>query len=90
MSPAAKPKHSKKAIKKKTAQSKVKVKKVKTPKKFTFLAAVVVLIWLSVTGVAGPLFGKLSEVQENDNSAFLPTTAESSQVSELHQIRYLP
>jgi len=83
VSPAAKPKHSKKAVKKRTAIRKVKAKKVKAPKKFTFLASVVVLIWLTVTGVAGPLFGKLSEVQENDNSAFLPTTAESSQVSEL-------
>lgn len=83
MSPAAKPKHSKKAVKKKTATRKVKAKKVKAPKKFTFLAAIVVLVWLTVTGVAGPLFGKLSEVQENDNSAFLPTTAESSQVSEI-------
>ncbi len=83
MSPAAKPKHSKKAVKKRTAIRNDKTKKVKAPKKFTFLAAVVVLVWLTVTGVAGPLFGKLSEVQENDNSAFLPTTAESSQVSEL-------
>lgn len=83
MSPAAKPKHSKKAIKKKTATRKVKTRKVKAPKKFTFLAAAVVFIWLAVTAVAGPLFGKLSEVQENDNSAFLPTTAESSRVSEL-------
>jgi hypothetical protein len=83
VSPAAKPKHSKKAVKKRTAIRKVKAKKVKAPKKFTFLASVVVLIWLTVTGVAGPLFGKLSEVQENDNSAFLP-------LSSLHQIRYQP
>jgi RND superfamily putative drug exporter len=83
VSPAAKPKHSKKAVKKKTASAKVKTRSEKTPKKFTFLAIAIVFIWLTVTGIAGPLFGKLSEVQENDNSAFLPTTAESSQVSDL-------
>ena len=83
MSPAAKPKHSKKAVAKKTTVKKPKVKKTKAPKKFTFLAVAVVVIWMGISGVAGPLFGKLSEVQENDNAAFLPTTAESSKVSEV-------
>ncbi|MSZ35028.1 MAG: MMPL family transporter, partial [Actinobacteria bacterium] len=31
----------------------------------------------------GPLFGKLSTVQENDNSAFLPDSAESTQASKI-------
>ena len=31
----------------------------------------------------GPLFGKLSTVQENDNSAFLPDSAESTQASKV-------
>jgi RND superfamily putative drug exporter len=83
VSPAAKPKHSKKAVSKKTAAKKTKIKKTKAPKKFTLLAVAVVVIWMGISGVAGPLFGKLSEVQENDNAAFLPTTAESSKVSEV-------
>jgi RND superfamily putative drug exporter len=83
VSPAAKPKHSKKVVAKKTAAKKPKVKKQKASKKFTFMAVAVVVIWLGISGVAGPLFGELSEVQENDNAAFLPTTAESSKVSDV-------
>ena len=83
MSPAVKPKHSKKVAAKKNTAKKPKIKKTKAPKKFTFLAVAVVVIWMGISGVAGPLFGKLSEVQENDNAAFLPTTAESSKVSDV-------
>lgn len=83
MSPAAKAKHSKKVVSKKASVRKTKIKKATGTKKFTFLAAIVVVIWLGITAVAGPIFGKLSEVQENDNAAFLPTTAESSKVSEV-------
>ena len=45
----------------------------------------VVLIWFLLTGVFGPLFGKLSSVQENNNSSFLPKGAEATQASELIQ-----
>lgn len=41
------------------------------------------LAWLAVAGVGGPLVGRLSEVQRNDNASFLPETAESTEVSEL-------
>ncbi len=40
-------------------------------------AIVVIVIWFGASGVFGPLFGKLSTVQENDNSAFLPDSAEA-------------
>jgi RND superfamily putative drug exporter len=44
-----------------------------------FLSAlVVVFIWFGASGVLGPLFSKLSSVQTNDNSAFLPSRAEST------------
>ncbi|GAB2676392.1 MMPL family transporter [Thalassiella azotivora] len=43
----------------------------------------VLLTWLSVAGVGGPLVGRLSEVQRNDNASFLPDSAESTRVSEL-------
>jgi RND superfamily putative drug exporter len=49
------------------------------------LAMLVVLFWFLITGVFGPLFGKLSSVQENNNSSFLPKGAEATQASELIQ-----
>lgn len=38
----------------------------------------VVIIWFVITGVFGPLFGKLSTVQDNNNSSFLPKGAEAT------------
>ena len=42
-----------------------------------------IFIWFGASGVFGPLFGKLTTVQENDNSAFLPSSAESTQASKI-------
>ncbi|HEU4511588.1 MAG TPA: MMPL family transporter [Nocardioidaceae bacterium] len=42
------------------------------------LPTVVVLLWLFVGGPLGSFAGQLSSVQENDNAAFLPQTAEST------------
>ena len=39
-----------------------------------------VLLWFGIGAVGGPLVGKLSEVQKNDNASFLPETAESTEV----------
>ena len=50
-----------------------------------WLASLVVVIWLGIAGATGPLFGKLSSVQENNNSSFLPKGAEATQASELIQ-----
>lgn len=47
------------------------------------IALLVVIAWFGVSGVFGPLFGKLSTVQENDNSAFLPDSAESTKASKI-------
>jgi RND superfamily putative drug exporter len=47
------------------------------------IAILVVIAWFGVTGFFGPLFGKLSTVQENDNSAFLPDSAESTKAVKL-------
>ena len=44
-----------------------------------------VIFWFVLTGVFGPLFGKLSSVQENNNSSFLPKGAEATQASEVIQ-----
>jgi RND superfamily putative drug exporter len=44
------------------------------------VALVALLVWLGVSGVGGPLVGRLSEVQKNDNASFLPAGAESTEV----------
>jgi RND superfamily putative drug exporter len=44
------------------------------------LPAVLVLVWLVIAGIGGPYSGKLSEVQRNDTSSFLPANAESTTV----------
>lgn len=47
-----------------------------------FLPSLLVLAWLAATAVAGPYFERVDEVSTDDNSAFLPETAESTQVQE--------
>jgi RND superfamily putative drug exporter len=47
-----------------------------------WLAIGVAIIWLLISSWAGPLAGQLSQVQENDNAAFLPASAESTLVAE--------
>ncbi|WP_202205056.1 MMPL family transporter, partial [Streptomyces xanthophaeus] len=53
-------------------------------KRFTrwLVPAVLVVIWLLVGGGLGPYAGKLGEVATNDQAAFLPRSAESTQVVE--------
>ena len=43
----------------------------------------VLVFWIAVFAVAGPLAGKLNSAQQNDASAWLPHNAESTQVVEL-------
>ena len=47
-----------------------------------WVALLMVLAWLVVGGIGGPLVGRLSEVQTNDNSNFLPASAESTAVNQ--------
>jgi len=42
------------------------------------LPALVVLLWLVVGGPLSSFAGQLASVQENDNAAFLPESAEST------------
>ncbi len=44
------------------------------------LPALAVVAWLVVGGALGPLFSKTTDVQKNNNSAFLPANAESTKV----------
>ena len=39
-----------------------------------------VIVWLLIAGFSGPFSGKLASVQENDNAAYLPRSAESTKV----------
>ena len=43
----------------------------------------VVIAWIVISGIFGPLFGKLTSVQENNNSSFLPKGAEATRASEV-------
>ena len=46
------------------------------------LAALLILMWLGVAAVGGPKFGEISEVATNDQSSFLPESAESTKVGD--------
>jgi len=47
-------------------------------RKLLWLAVVAIITWLAIGGFSGAAFSKISTVQENDNSAFLPDSAEST------------
>ncbi len=46
-----------------------------------WLAVIVAIGWVLISGVVGPLSGQLSQVQKNDNASFLPASAESTLVA---------
>ncbi|WP_351236873.1 MMPL family transporter [Streptomyces sp. NPDC002133] len=46
---------------------------------------VLLVVWLGIGGTLGPYAGKLGEVATNDQAAFLPRSAESTQVLEARQ-----
>ena len=54
----------------------------KTRKPFA-IALLIVIVWFGITGIFGPLFGKLSSVQENNNSSFLPKGAEATKAADV-------
>ena len=54
---------------------------MRRPGKFSILALLVVVFWLAVGGVAGPMAGKLTEVQSNSSEGFLPDSSETTTVS---------
>jgi len=57
----------------------------KSTRKPYAVAMLVVIAWFIIIGIFGPLFGKLTSVQENNNSSFLPKGAEATQASEVIQ-----
>ena len=52
-------------------------------RKALWIAVVSIIAWLSIGGFSGAAFSKISTVQENDNSAFLPQNAESTLASKV-------
>ncbi|MGN8048260.1 MMPL family transporter [Curtobacterium sp. 22159] len=46
------------------------------------LPALVIVVWLAVAAVGGPFFGKISEVSTNDQTSFLPASADATKVQE--------
>ena len=46
---------------------------------------IILALWLTIFVLAGPLAGKLQEVQKNDDSTWLPGSAEATQVLELQR-----
>lgn len=44
---------------------------------------VLILVWLVGAGLGGPLFGKVDEVSSNDQTTYLPESADATRVQEL-------
>ncbi|MGN6198777.1 MMPL family transporter [Humibacter sp.] len=47
------------------------------------LPAVLIVVWLALAGVGGPYFGRVSEVSSNDQSSYLPASADATKVADL-------
>ena len=47
------------------------------------IPAVIIVIWLGAGGVGGPYFGKVSEVSSNDQTTYLPASADATKVQKL-------
>lgn len=48
-----------------------------------FLPSALILVWLAAAGIGGPYFGKVSEVASNDQTTYLPESADATQVQAL-------
>lgn len=46
------------------------------------IPALLILLWVGAGSVGGPYFGKISEVSSNDQTAYLPSSADATQVQE--------
>ena len=68
-----------------STSSNLKPSRMHSNRKPFAVALLVVLSWFMITGFFGPLFGKLSSVQENNNSSFLPKGAEATKASDVIQ-----
>ncbi|HKT56593.1 MAG TPA: efflux RND transporter permease subunit [Microbacterium sp.] len=44
------------------------------------LAGILILVWLIAAGLGGPLFGRVDEVSSNEPTAYLPSSADATEV----------
>jgi len=65
----------------KTGDDSVAKNSTKRGRRALWLAVGAAIVWLMIGSWAGPLAGSLSDVQENDNASFLPSSAESTVVN---------
>ena len=47
------------------------------------LPALLIVAWVTVAGMGGPYFGKVDEVSSNDQTTYLPESADATQVQQL-------
>ncbi len=47
------------------------------------MPAVLIIAWLVGAGLGGPLFGKVDEVSSNDQTSYLPSSADATEVQQL-------
>ena len=47
------------------------------------IPAVLIIAWLAGASLGGPLFGKVSEVSSNDQTSYLPSSADATEVQQL-------
>jgi RND superfamily putative drug exporter len=65
------------------SESTPKAPRERSARKFLIAAILVIIGWFAISGATGPLFGKLSTVQKNDTTSFLPGSAESTKAFEI-------
>jgi RND superfamily putative drug exporter len=49
------------------------------------LPAVLILVWLTAASIGGPYFGRIDEVSSNDQTTYLPASADATRVSALQK-----
>jgi RND superfamily putative drug exporter len=49
------------------------------------IPALLVVAWVAMGGIGGPYFGKISEVSSNDQTSYLPGSAQSTEVQKIQQ-----
>lgn len=47
-----------------------------------FVPALLILVWVAAGSIGGPYFGKVGEVSSNDQTAYLPSSADATQVQQ--------
>lgn len=60
-----------------------KSEKNKLTKLRIFIPLVLIALWLTGAAIGGPYFGKVEEVSSNDQTSYLPESAEATQVQKL-------